>query len=556
MGGIMLSRYKYQAFISYAHSDEDQAARLQRTLERFRVPKPLRGNQLSRISPIFRDVTELTAHHSLSTKIEDAIHHSRFLIVLCSPAAKNSKWVNEEIRLFQNLHGEASVLCALIEGTPETSFPPALIEQGREPLAANLSPKNFRLGSLQVAASILGVGLDDLVQRQAKLRRLRMYAITTASLAFSGLMAVSAWNAVSARNQAQESYTAAENSRNEAEKLIEFMLDDLTDALDALGDLTIIDNVGLQVSAYYDAIPLSDMNNEHLARRARSRHLLGQVAIAQGKADQAFEGLNKARTVTAELLSRAPNDSTALQTHAQSEYSLLRAYETQNPERAIEYGLSYKALSKRLYETDKSNLEYMAEYALAHNKLGQIYQTLKEPEKAKAQFSQAANLYREASHAFPNSDEIKFELITLERNLAIIEHKQGHHETAITALKLTKGKNKALLLEDPDNFNYRISHFMTHYWLQDIQISNLNLCKANEIYDLAAELESMMTHDPSAEAWKSSFINFAHSSIQSCEAVLSDAWIKDTTKKTRKVFALLENKTRQLTEKNTWLEQY
>ena len=161
---------------------------MHKTLEAYPVPKSLHDKSPKRISPIFRDVTELTAHHSLTEKIKDAVMGSRFLIVLCSPDSKESHWVNEEIKLFRKLHGEGSILCALIEGTPETSFPPALLEGGREPLAANLNTKNFRLGVSQLAASILGVGLDALIQRDVKQRRNRMRLMMAGSFLFAGIM--------------------------------------------------------------------------------------------------------------------------------------------------------------------------------------------------------------------------------------------------------------------------------------------------------------------------------------------------------------------------------
>ena len=212
--------FKYAGFISYAHADEAIAAGLHRALETYAIPKSLKPKEnRAKLSPIFRDTTELTAHHSLSEKIREAVQSSRFLIVLCSPAAKASHWVNEEIRLFRSLHGEGSILCVLAVGAPETSFPPALLEEGREPLAANLgeSKDSFRLGTTQLAASMLGVGLDVLIQRESKRRRRRLQLITASALVFSGLMGATALTAVDARNDAQE-------SRSQAEGLVEYMI--------------------------------------------------------------------------------------------------------------------------------------------------------------------------------------------------------------------------------------------------------------------------------------------------------------------------------------------
>ncbi len=76
----MTENHNYAAFISYAHADEKVAARLHEALETYDLPDGVVVNGRDSITPIFRDVTELTAAHSLSEKIKD-------LIVLCSPAA-------------------------------------------------------------------------------------------------------------------------------------------------------------------------------------------------------------------------------------------------------------------------------------------------------------------------------------------------------------------------------------------------------------------------------------------------------------------------------------
>ena len=159
--------------------------------------------------------------------------------------------MNEEIRLFRSLHGEASILCVLIAGTPETSFPLTLLEGGREPLAANIgqSRDSFRLGVTQIAASMLGIGLDALVQRETKRRRIRTRLLTTGSMVFAALMGGMAWTAVNARD-------AAEISRTEAEKMVEFMLTDLKQGLEPVGKLDVLDDVGKRVTDYYDAIPI------------------------------------------------------------------------------------------------------------------------------------------------------------------------------------------------------------------------------------------------------------------------------------------------------------
>lgn len=299
-GGLGVnSNYRYAAFISYAHSDEAVAKRIHNGLETYPLPKDMDASAREKLTPIFRDVTELTAHHSLTEKIRDAVKTSRFLIVLCSPAAKNSHWVNEEIKLFRKLHGEGAILAAIVDGDPEIAFPAALTEDGREPLAANMTTREgFRFGITQLAASMLGVGLDRLVRRDSQRRRKRLQFITAGALAFAGLMGAMTWTAMDARD-------AAETSRSEAENMVEYMLTDLKGELDKVGRLSILNAVGDRVTDYYDAIPLSDMDDDRLVRQARARHLLGQVALSQGNSQKANEEFNGTLLLSLQTISFA-----------------------------------------------------------------------------------------------------------------------------------------------------------------------------------------------------------------------------------------------------------
>ena len=128
----------YHAFISYSHADERWARWLQSSLERYRLPKQFSPGKLkdaagsNRLFPIFRDRDELASSADLSESIRSALERSAALIVICSPAAAQSKWVNEEIREFRRLGRAANIFCLLVDGSTardaaNCAFPPALL---------------------------------------------------------------------------------------------------------------------------------------------------------------------------------------------------------------------------------------------------------------------------------------------------------------------------------------------------------------------------------------------------------------------------------------------
>ena len=98
--GDALSEGRYAAFISYRHVEPDRrwAVWLHGALELFVIPHGLRDSpDRRRIGRIFRDEEELAASPHLSADIKDALDRSDWLIVVCSPRAVESEWVNAEI---------------------------------------------------------------------------------------------------------------------------------------------------------------------------------------------------------------------------------------------------------------------------------------------------------------------------------------------------------------------------------------------------------------------------------------------------------------------------
>ena len=126
------STLHYDAFISYRHSELDKAVAsgMLRRLESFRLPSSLGRNlpqEKRRITRIFRDQDELPLSSNLSDPIEEALLHSDFLIVICSPRLPESKWCAREIARFTELHGKDRIITLLAEGDTELSVPSAAV---------------------------------------------------------------------------------------------------------------------------------------------------------------------------------------------------------------------------------------------------------------------------------------------------------------------------------------------------------------------------------------------------------------------------------------------
>ncbi len=122
----------YPAFLSYSHKDNRWAQWLHKRLEDFALGADLIGRETELgpvpklLRPIFRDRDEFTPGQSLTDATIAALDASRALIVLCSPSAAKSHYVNEEVRLFRWRHPERPVVPVIVGGNEAEGFPPAL----------------------------------------------------------------------------------------------------------------------------------------------------------------------------------------------------------------------------------------------------------------------------------------------------------------------------------------------------------------------------------------------------------------------------------------------
>jgi WD40 repeat protein len=184
---------KYWAFISYSHRDRRWAEWLHKRMETYRVPRQIVGGGVpARAFPVFRDRDELSSASDLTGQVVAALADSRSLVVICSPDAANSRWVNEEIRQFQKLERADRIFAFIVGGEPQAGdcFPPALTEQRAEPIAADGRDvgDGRKNAFLKVMAGILSVEFDKLRRRDYERQLRRRTAWTSVLLILAAVL--------------------------------------------------------------------------------------------------------------------------------------------------------------------------------------------------------------------------------------------------------------------------------------------------------------------------------------------------------------------------------
>ena len=407
----MENSFKYRAFITYAHEDENQARWLRKKLEGFPIPKNLVGGKgkfgkiPSRLYPIFRDRDELPGSAQLGSVIEEALHDSSHLIVLCSPNAVKSRWVNEEIRLFKKMGKEDRILCLILDGEPmaddlahskgKECLPLAvrrkidadgsLIDEIDEPGAADLrvSGDGEKNAILKIVAGLLGIGLDEIKQRDMIARQRKLALISTFSifLALSGIgLAAYAFFQKQKANRAE--ITAIEERKS---------------ALEELAKTRIVTQFVQSLFFSLDPQNTSGMDTELL------KTMLDQGVKRAGE------------------LSSEPEMEANIRTLFGKTYRSIRAYDQSQEqlERAIE-----------LFEGNSdTRSEALTELALVHEALGNYLQ---------AEPTLALLLERKTQELGDSHDEVidaKIDLSTVYRRIGKVEKAEGLCVSALTSLR-------------------------------------------------------------------------------------------------------------------------
>lgn len=167
--------FKYYAFISYSHRDMKVARKLQRRLERYHLPATLvkkNPGLPKKLSPIFRDETDIVGIGSLKKTLYENLDNSNYLILICSPSSAKSEYVNDEVKHFIEIGRVDHIIPLIIDGVPHSGdetecFPPAILELPREDEILGISLKTFgvREAFVRVIATLLRLDIGAFVSR-------------------------------------------------------------------------------------------------------------------------------------------------------------------------------------------------------------------------------------------------------------------------------------------------------------------------------------------------------------------------------------------------------
>lgn len=514
--------FTYTAFLSYSHRDTAWARRIHRALERFRIDEHLAeratpvGPDPKSLRPVFRDREEFTAGKRLDHQTREALKSSAFMILLCSPSAAKSEYVNQEVLLFKQLGRGERIIPVILDGAPDSGesecFPPAMryrvTKSGRitnrkeDILAADVrsSGDGWALTLAKIVARMIGVGTDEVFARAERERkrnaRLRaMVASLIAVLAVGG--AIFAYQSHSQRQTLSEieALVSKYSIVSPAKGATTTSTEQLTEAI------TAIVSGAARDARYAKALQsLKDGNVEQAETQLRqlAEETARRADAESQKAADAYRRLGaiaglgdpkRAREAYAKALQFDPNDTDALYWHG---WLSLLAGNLTNAERDLD----------RLLEISQRQGDSRGVYR-AHLRLGELVRERGDLAAALKHQTSAYQIASERAEEQPDDAERQRDLSISSEKLGDIFFSKGEIDDALEYFRKGLEITRGLAEKDEENHQWQRDLAVLLERVGDVRVTQGQFDEALESYRESAAIRSTLASlAPDNESWQ------------------------------------------------------
>ncbi len=550
--GSLAVGQEYLAFISYRHADnteEDQqwATWLHQQLEVYDVPDDLigttnlRGQTIpDRIYPVFRDEVSLPADAVLSTAITQALDQSRFLIVLCSPRAVQSRFVNEEILHFKRTGKQDHIMAALILGEPNASidpgksqdpehaytlecFPPALqyelTAEGQldktkptEPIAANfrlpdggkgitnpnvykqqllkkgrnkadaerlahLYEEQINTARLKIIAGILGVPLERLTQRDKIHQLNKARAESRRFRKIAASLAVLTLVTLIAGGIAFAQWRNAKSQQLRAENLLS----------------------QIKVNLKFMNFELRGVLDKYVPQHERIKIMQQIDAVVEVLQQQGnSESVESQRQIAAALMQKADQALTN---------------DKLNPADALPlYQQAHNALIK-LCQRDPGNTEFQRDLSNSHDKIGNLQQRLGHTDVALNAYQDSLAIRQTISQHDPGNTDFQHDLSASQNNIGDLQLRRGNTDAALKAHQDSLAIRQTISQRDPNNTHLQRDLSVSHERIGDLQLRLGNTDAALKAYRDSLAIRQTLTQRDAGNTEFQRDLSVSHSKI-------------------------------------------
>lgn len=212
--------------------------------------------------------------------------------------------------------------------------------------------------------------------------------------------------------QAWQARREAEQRRDQAQRLVAFMLGDLAEQLRPIGNLKLLDSVGSQALSYLERMPEADMQPRELVSHARALRTVGEVLMNQARFAEARAAFERAQEASALAVAGAPQSLDALAESGTTAYWLgYHDYQQKKFDGARSHWQAYLHASEQLVKRAPADPRWRLELSYALNNLGTLAFSGQRSDEAGELFARSVAIKRQLLADKPDDKSLRFELV-------------------------------------------------------------------------------------------------------------------------------------------------
>ncbi|PTL81438.1 protein kinase [Vitiosangium sp. GDMCC 1.1324] len=337
------------------------------------------------------------------------------------------------------------------------------------------------------------------------------------------VVSVFALQAVRAGEQAQAARAEAELRRQQADRLISFMLGDLYGKLEPIGRLAILQDVGDKALEYLATVPEAEQTPEELMQRSKVLGQIGQVRFGQGRFAEASRAFLESLQVARGLVAREPNNGGWLFALGQSEYWVGFALTQQKDLKgALQHFEAYLDISRRLVAMDARNTDWQLELAYAHSNIASIQQLLGDGQAASSALGASATIMETLRAQRPEDVLLQRELAQVYAKLGDAARSRGALPEALKWFRQNLTLLESLAAGAPEDAGLRRLLGIARSHVGDILLFQGDTRGALAQYEAELDLaRSLAAHDADNVTWRGELL-LRYEKVGRCQRVLGN----------------------------------
>ena len=289
--------------------------------------------------------------------------------------------------------------------------------------------------------------------RQAA-RKLRRRAIGAAGAAVAAvillILSVVTWR------KSESARTAANDARDQADGLINFMLYDLRDKLEPIGRLDVLGDLAKKSKEYLNRLPKELVTASRLGQQAVMLNNLGDVLEEQGKLQEALDAYQQGLAIAKRLAEQDKSNAGRQRDLAVSYEKVGGVLEAQGKlQDALDTYLQSLNIRRILADQDKSNAGWQRDLAVSYEKVGGVLEAQGKLQDALDAYQQGLAIAKRLAEQDKSHSGWQRDLAVSYCSVGEVLRSQGKVEEALKAFQQYLDTAQKLAQQDPTNVDWQ-----------------------------------------------------------------------------------------------------